>query len=183
MRSIPRLAVGLLLLALAVGVGIPAASADVFFYHSRGLLMSTYPYQILVFWTEETHTAQLIVIVSPPFYFVEDLDHFDTVTLTATLTPRYLMGSGEPLQLLDGTAQWTNVEISQDGDGAIVGGLLYHTVTFDVKQNTASGYYTLKLNGEATATMLGGSTVKFVGFDQIGVSFRPGDAPNSGWGL
>jgi hypothetical protein len=73
--------------------------------------------------------------------------------------------------------------MGQDGDGAIVGGLLYHTVNFDAKANTASGYYILVLRGEATTTLGDGSTVKFVGFDQIGVSFRPGDAPNSGWGL
>lgn len=145
--------------------------------------MSTYPPTILVFWTESTHTAQLIVIVQPPFYFVEDLGHFDTVKLTATLRTSYLMGSGEPLQLLNGNAQWTNVAIGQDGDGAIVGGLLYHTVTFDAKTNTASGFYILTLRGEAIVTMGDGSTVKFVGFDQIGVSFRPGDPPNSGWGL
>ena len=125
----------------------------------------------------------LIVIIMPPWYFVDDLYAFDTVTLTVTLKPTILQTSTEPMQLLGGsntnggstvTARWTNVVLGQDGDGAIEGGYLLYTITFLIDSNsqTARGYYLLILSAQATA-----GDVLFTGWDQIGVSVRPGHIP------
>ncbi len=141
--------------------------------------MQTYPYQILVFWTaSELVSVQLIVIIMPPFYFMETngLDRFDTVTLKATLKESYTMSTGESPTLLQDTAQWTNVVIEQDGDGAITGAYLLHTVTFVLPTNTATGWYMLDLNAEATAYQ-GGDKVTFIGFDHVPVAVRPGHGP------
>jgi len=184
MRSIPKLALWLLLSAIMMGAAVFPASAG--FHHPRGLLMSTYPEQILVFWSEGERSVQLIVIIMPPWYFVEDLYAFDTVTLTVTLKPTLLQSDMEPMRLLGGsydvegqtvtgstvTAQWTNVGLGQDGDGAIEGGYLLYTITFLINSKTATGYYRLILSAQATA-----GDVLFTGWDQIGVSVRPGHVP------
>jgi len=151
--------------------------------------MSTYPQQVLVFWAEGERTVQLIVIIMPPWYFVNGLTTFDTVTLTATLISTTLQRNTEPMQLLGGvpnvislygvrhsgtavTFQWTNVVLGQDGYGAITGAYILCTVTFVINSLTATGYYRLILNAQATA-----GDVLFVGWDQIGVSLRPGHIP------
>jgi hypothetical protein len=183
MGNITKLATGLLLLALAIGFAVPNASAGGF-THPRGLIMQTYPYQILVFWTaSEQVSVQLILLIMPPFYFAETdgLDRFDTVTLKATLKEWYTTSTGVSPTLLQDTAtgQWTNVVIEQDGDGAINGAYLLHTVTFVLPTNTACGWYWLDLNAVAT-TGEGRDVVTFVGFDHIPVAVRPGGGPPPG---
>lgn len=144
--------------------------------------MSTYPQQVLVFYVEGDQTVQLIVIMVPPWYFVEDLTTFETVTLTVTLKPVMLQRNTEPMRLLGGitsdvgstvTFQWSNVVLGQDGDGAIEGAYLLCTITFPVdSKTTATGYYMLYLSAQATA-----GDVLFTGWDQIAVTFRPGHIP------
>lgn len=146
--------------------------------------MSTYPQQVLVFWASGDQAVQLIVIMEPPWYFVEDLTTFQTVTLTVTLTPETLQGGEEPMRLLGGvttaagsvvTFQWTNVVLGQDGYGAITGAYLLCTITFVInsaKPLTSRGYYMLYLRAEATA-----GDVLFAGHDHIAVSVRPGHIP------
>jgi len=144
-------------------------------------LMSTYPEQILVFWAEGDRSVQLIVIIMPPWYFVEDLYAFDTVTLTVTLKPTLLQRNTEAMRLLGGTVTdagstvttvWTNVGLWEDEYGAIGGAYLLYTITFLIDSKTATGYYMLYLSGAARA-----GDVLFTGWDQIGVSVRPGHVP------
>ena len=180
MRNKSKLALWLLFSALVIGAAVSPASAG--FHHPRGLIMSTYPQQVLVFYAEGDQTVQLIVIMVPPWYFVEDLTTFETVTLTVTLKPVMLQRNTEPMRLLGGiksdagstvTFQWSNVALGQDGDGAIEGAYLLCTITFPVdSKTTATGYYMLYLSAQATA-----GDVLFTGWDQIAVTFRPGHIP------
>jgi len=167
----------LLLSAIVIGTAVFPVSAG--FYHPRGLLMSTYPQQVLVFYQSEPVSVQLIVIIMPPWYFVDGLYAFDTVTLTVTLKSTLLQSGTDPLRLLGGsntstessvTAQWTNVALGQDENGAIEGAYLLYTITFVIDPiSTAGGYYLLFLSAQAAA-----GDVLFTGWDQAGVSFRPG---------
>jgi len=162
---------GFLLLALAIGFAVPDVSAK--YVHPHGILMSTHPHRILVFWTAaEQVPVQLIVIIRPPFYHVEGLYQFDTVTLKVVLKTWFTMGSGESPQLLDDTAQWTNVVIQQDGNGAIIGAYLLYTITLLMPTKTATGWYWLYLYGEAKT-----GDVTFEGFEQIPLAVRPGGGP------
>jgi len=103
MRCVIRLAIGFLLLALAIGLAVPEASAK--YVHPRGILMETFPRQVLVIWSAaEQVSVQLIVIIMPPFFL--NLNYFETVTLKVSLRTWYTTGTGEAPQLLDDTAQW-----------------------------------------------------------------------------
>jgi hypothetical protein len=181
MWNISKLALWLFLSALVIGTAASPVSAG--FTHPRGLMMSTYPQQILVFYASGDQSVQLIVIIMPPWYFVDNLYAFDTVTLTATLKPTTLQSNSKPLQLLGGsdsnggstvTFQWTNLAMDEDEGG----GYLLCTITFLIGHNTspntssARGYYLLILSARATA-----GDVLFIGWDQIGVSLRPGHIP------
>jgi hypothetical protein len=79
------------------------------------------------------------------------------------------------------TFQWTNVVMSQDGYGGIVGGYLLCTITFVINPTSTTGFYRLYLTGQAIA-----SDLTYAGWTQIGVSLRPpGYGPlfgNSGGG-
>ena len=167
----------LFLSALVIGTAASPVSAG--FTHPRGLMMSTYPQTILVFYSSGDQSVQLIVIIMPPWYFVDNLHAFNTVTLTATLKPTTLQSNSQPVQLLGGsdtnggstvTMQWTNVVMEEDWGG----GYLLYTITFLIDSNTppARGYYLLILSAQATA-----GDVLFAGWDQIGVSVRPGHIP------
>jgi len=176
MRSISKLALWLFLSALVIGTAASPVSAG--FYHPRGLMMSTYPQQVLVFWASGDQSVQLIVIVMPPQYFVDGLYAFDTVTLTVTLKPIFLQSNSGPMKLLGGsdtnggstvTNQWTNVAMEESWSGAT----LLYTITFLIDSNTPPrGYYLLILSAQATA-----GDVLFAGWDQIAVSMAPGHIP------
>ena len=177
MRSISKLALWLFLSALVIGTAASPVSAG--FYHPRGLMMSTYPQQVLVFYASGDQSVQLIVIIMPPWYFVDNLYAFDTVKLTVTLKPTTLQSNSKPMQLLGGsdtnggstvTTQWTNVAMEESWGG----GYLLYTITFliDPTHTAARGYYLLILSAQATA-----GDVLFAGFDQIAVSLRPGHIP------
>ena len=169
MRCVIRLAIGFLLLALAIGLAVPEASAK--YVHPRGILMETFPRQVLVIWSAaEQVSVQLIVIIMPPFFL--NLNYFETVTLKVSLKTWYTTGTGEAPQLLDDTAQWTDVVITQDGNGAITGAYLLHTITLLLPSKTATGWYWLHLRGEAKT-----GDVTFEGFDQVPLAVRPGGGP------
>jgi hypothetical protein len=147
--------------------------------------MTTYPQTVLVFWSTQGVSQQLAVFIRPPWYFDPNVTAFQTVTMTVTLTPTglvstptdYLAVPRVPMQLLGGTSitkgsavtfQWTNVAMSQDGDGAEVGGVLFCTITFVISPTTATGFYMLYLTAQATAPGL-----VFAGWNQIGVDLAP----------
>jgi hypothetical protein len=146
--------------------------------------MSTYPQQVLVFYAAGDQSVQLIVIIMPPWYFVDNLYAFDTVKLTATLKPSLLQSNSKPMQLLGGadtnggstvTFHWSNVAMEESWGG----GYLLCTITFLIQSHTtpARGFYLLILSAQATA-----GDVLFEGWDQIGVSVSPNLLPlNQMW--
>jgi hypothetical protein len=166
----------ILLVALMAAVVLPAlaAPAAATFIHTRGLLMSTYPQDIVVFFSApREHSRTIAVAIVPPWYFVEDLMGFDSVKLTLTLVnscprcshygkPPDLLGADSNGQLV---VQWSNVRMLEEDNGA----LLLCPVTFVVTYDTSIGYYMLYLSAEATA-----DGAIFRGWDQIPVAVSPG---------
>jgi hypothetical protein len=176
-----KLALWILLSGIVIGTAVLPVSAQ--YYHPRGLIISTYPQQILVFWSTQDVSAQLIVLIKPPWYFVQNVTGFQTVTLTVTLIPIETVSgptdypAPPPMQLAGGTDsgggstvtfQWTNVAMGTDGYGAIEGGYLLCTINFVISPSTPTGFYRLHLSAQADAPGL-----VFAGWDQIGVSLRP----------
>jgi hypothetical protein len=184
MRNASKLALWLLLSGTVIGTAVLPVSAQ--FYHPYGLVMSTYPQAMLVFWSTQGASEQLAVFIHTPWYFVQDVTGFQTVTLTVTLTPTgltthandYLAVPRVPMQLLGGTNstgtgstvtfQWANVAMSDNGDGAEDGGVLFCTITFVIDPTTATGFYMLYLTAQAVAPGL-----VFAGWNQIGVDLAP----------
>jgi len=174
MRNATKLAVGLVLSALALGFSLPSATAG--FYHPRGILTALNE-AITIYLSPGSpgyYTYNLILAIMPPWYFVQDLTQFDTVTLKMRLVTQEgitccWQARPAPNQptLLQDTFQWTNVVIEEDEEGGVVGAVQYATVTFVIEFTTRRGFYLLYLEAEATA----GDTV-FRGFDQVPVNVK-----------
>jgi len=172
MKNSKTILFGLFVTAVALSALATPAMAQ--FVHPRGIMMDVYPQQVVVFWNGPGRVQRdLMVIILPPWYFVEDLMGFDSVTLTIRLASDcYLCWhSGDALKLAGADAdgqvvvRWSNLTMAEEDNGAV----LFYTVTFIIGAGTGTGYYTLYLTAEALA-----DEATFVGRDQVHVSVYPG---------
>ena len=178
MKNAKTVLFGILAMTVALSALVaPAAAAK--FVHPRGLMMSTYPQDIAVFWGKQgNYERTLAVWIKPPWYFVEDLMGFNSVTLTITIAsncyqckqygpnPPKLLGADSTGTLV---VQWQAITLADGGDGGIDGALLLCPITFVISSSTSRGYYMLFLSATAEAD---GAT--FQGWDQIPVAVTPG---------
>jgi hypothetical protein len=166
---------GILAVTIALSALIAPVSAQKY-VHPRGILMTTFPQEILVFGSATgEYTVNLAVIIKPPWYFVDGLVGFDSVTLTAKLVWNVrdcplCRSVGNPPTLAgarsDGAvvATWSNLAISEADNGAF----LLMPLTFVMNGRTGPGFYMLYLSAEAEA-----SNAIFEGWDNIPVSVSP----------
>jgi hypothetical protein len=157
------------LLITALAVSAIAAPVSALYVHPRGLLMTIYPGTVAVFrGAPGYYDRTLVIIVRPPWYFVDDLMGFDSITLTVTLVtdcpscrsvgkPPTLLGADANGRLV---AHWGALTMSEEDNGAI----LLYTITFVITTETGQGFYMLYLSAEAVA-----SGVSFQGWDQVPV--------------
>ena len=174
MRGIRILAGGLLFSMLFLSLTLSAPSSSAGYIHPRGILTALTPQVNVYFSGPGTYSANLVLAIMPPSYFVPDLYKFDTVTLSMRLVrtesvrccwPRVVTENS--VTLLGSTAQWSNVVIT-DGEYGFEGAVLYHTVQFVINSKARAGFYLLYLNAEARA-----GDVVFRGFDHVPVTVKP----------
>jgi hypothetical protein len=164
---------GMLVTAVVLSTLITPSTAS--FVHPRGIFITTYPQDIVVFWGRPGgYERNLAVVIKPPWYFVEDLMGFNSVTLTLTLTAdcyqcRQYGGNPPTLSGADSSGrlvvQFGSVAMQEEDNGA----LLLCPITFVITSSTGRGFYMLFLSAEAHAA--DGTT--FMGWDQIPVSIVP----------
>lgn len=176
MRNLKTALFGILVASiLLVASAAPVAAG---FYHSRGILIVTYPQNVVIFWGGPGYYEKtLAVVILPPWYYVDDLMGFDTVTLTIRLIGSAIENcplcghSGGPLSLLGAdpngvlVVSWSGVSMTEEENGA----LLLVPITFIIDGATGSGGYMLYLSAEADSSL-----ATFVGWDQVPVSVYPG---------
>jgi len=146
---------------------ITPASAN--FVHTRGIMIVTYPQDILVFWNyPNSYDRTFAVVIKPPWYFVPGLMGFTSVTLTITLSydcyqckpsavnPPVLAGADNNGRLVVNLGA---VEMTEDDNGA----LLLVPFTIIVPGVSDRGFYMFYLSAEADAA---DGTI-FTGWDQI----------------
>jgi len=161
---------GTLVAAVALSALILPATAA--FVHPRGILITTYPQDIVVFFNSPaSHERTLAVVIKPPWYFVDSLMGFSSVTLTMTLAgncyqckphnshPPTLAGADSGGKLV---VQFGAVTMQEGENGAV----LLCPITFVIPGATGRGFYMLFLSAEAHAA--DGTT--FLGWDQIPVA-------------
>jgi hypothetical protein len=161
---------GTLVAAIAISALILPATAA--FTHQRGILITTYPQDIVVFFNSPaSHDKTLAVVIKPPWYFVDSLMGFSSVTLTMTFSgtcyqcrpnhsnPPILAGADTSGRLV---VQFGAVTMQEGDNGAV----LLCPITFVIPGVTGRGFYMLFLSAEAHAA--DGTT--FLGWDQIPVA-------------
>ena len=159
MRSSSKLLVGLILSALALGLIVPQATAGI--HYRRGIGIGVENRETLSFQRPGNYHTTLRVGLWPLWYFVEDLDTYDTVTMTLTLHTYKMIGHGS-LPILFGdncvTIQgnalqctWRNVRLSQDEDGVTLDATLSLGLDIVVGADAGVGLYSLTLDGIASA--------------------------------
>ena len=161
---------GTLVAAVVLSALILPATAS--FTHPRGILITTWPQDIVVFWNSPgSHDRTLAVVIKPPWYFVDNLMGFTSVTLTLTLTgdcfqcrpnnvnPPTLAGADNSGRLV---VQFGAVTMQEADNGAV----LLCPITFVIPGATGRGFYMLFLSAQAHAA--DGTT--FLGWDQIPVA-------------
>jgi hypothetical protein len=158
--------------AVALSALITPANAQPFF-HPRGILITTYPQDIVVFGgAPGNYPENLAVVIKPPWYFDPGLMGFDSVTLTMTLSAncyqckQYGGGSG-PIELFGANNGQLVVQLGavtmQESDN---GALIQCPITFVITSSTSPGFYMLFVSAQANAA--DGTT--FMGWTQIPVS-------------
>lgn len=172
MKKATKALFGVLVAAVAVSALVAPAAAE--FVHPKAIFMSTYPPELLIFWDGPGNYAKSIgVAIYPPWYFVEDLMGFDTITITARLASDCITCGyfGDPLTLLNADAygrvvvQWSSVTMAEEDNGAF----LEFPITFVISSTSGTGYYFLYLTAEARS-----SQATFYGSNHIPVSVSPG---------
>jgi quinol-cytochrome oxidoreductase complex cytochrome b subunit len=162
--------IGTLVTAITVFAFITPAAAQ--FTHPNGILMATYPQNIVVFGGAPGDYQETIsVAIKPPWYFVPGLMGFTSVSLTLTLAANCYdclqYGSGNPITLAGAN---NGQEVIQLGPATMtedMNGIMFLCpITFVIDSSTASGYYMLFLNAQAVAA--DGTT--FLGWTQIPVA-------------
>jgi hypothetical protein len=152
---------------------LPATAA---FTHTRGILITTYPQDIVVYYNSPaSHYQTLAVVIKPPWYFVSGLMGFTSVTLTivfsgngnarcyqckpSSVNTPTLAGADSNGKLV---VQFGSVTMSESDNGAV----LLVPITIVISAPTGRGFYMLFLSAEAHAA--DGTT--FLGWDQIPVA-------------
>jgi hypothetical protein len=161
---------GTLVAAVVLSALILPATAS--YTHPRGILITTWPQDIVVFFNSPaSHDQTLAVVIKPPWYFVDNLMGFTSVTLTMTLTgscyqcrpnhsnPPTLAGADSSGKLV---VQFGAVTMQEGDNGAVI----LCPITFVISGPTGRGFYMLFLSAEAHAA--DGTT--FLGWDQIPVA-------------
>jgi len=135
--------------------------------------MTVWPQEVVVFWgAPGYYQRNILVVIKPPWYFVEDLMGFDSLTLTYKLvgncyqcrnqgTWPTLLGQGDSGQVVTSLGP---VGMSEEDNGAAI----VVPITFVITGTTGRGYYMLFLSAVATVD---GAT--FTGWDQVGVAIAP----------
>jgi hypothetical protein len=162
--------IGMLVTAIALSILITPANAQPFF-HPDGILITTYPQDIVVF-PGSALQQTLAVVIKPPWYFDPGLMGFDSVTLTLTLSTSCYqceqLGPGN-LPTLAG-ANSNGMEVMQLGAVTMQesdnGMVILVPIAFGVDGTTSRGFYMLFLSAQANAA--DGTT--FRGWTQIPVS-------------
>jgi hypothetical protein len=161
----------MLVTAVAVSILITPASAQPFF-HPDGILITTYPQEIVVF-PGSALQQTIALAIKPPWYFDPGLMGFDSVTVTFTLSANcyqcHQFGTpGNPPTLAG--AGSNGVEVMQLGAVTMTeennGIVLLCPITFVIDSTTASGFYMLFISAQANAA--DGTT--FIGWTQIPVA-------------
>jgi hypothetical protein len=173
-KNAKTILLGTLVAAVVLSALVLPASAA--FVHTRGILITTYPHQILVWLNApSTQDSTLAVVIKPPWYFVDNLMGFTSVTLTITLTgnskvpgcescrpnthPPTLAGADTNGKMV---IQFGAVTMDEAENGAV----LLVPISFVISQGAGRGFYMLILSAEADAA--DGTT--FLGWDHIPVA-------------
>jgi len=169
-KNTKTILLGTLVAAIVLSALILPATAS--FTHPRGILITTYPQDIVVFFNSPaTHERTLAVVIKPPWYFVDSFTGFSSVTLTLTLSgtcyqcrpnnshPPTLAGADANGKLV---VQFGAVTMQEENNGAV----LLYPITFVISGPTGRGFYMLFLSASAYAA--DGTT--FLGWDQIPVA-------------
>jgi hypothetical protein len=168
-KNAKMILLGTLVAAVVISALVLPATAA--FVHPRGILITTYPNQILVWLNAPaTHDTTLAVVIKPPWYFVPNLMGFTSVTLTITLTgkcdrcmpnthPPMLAGADTTGKMV---VQFGAVNMQVGDNGAV----LLVPLSFVISAGAGRGFYMMFLSGEADAA---DGTI-FQGWDQIPVA-------------
>jgi hypothetical protein len=164
-----RVLFGMLVTAMALSI-LTTANAQPFF-HPDGILITTYPQDIVVF-PGSALQQTIALAIKPPWYFDPGLMGFDSVTVTFTLTANCYqcraLGTGTAPTLAGADSsgmevmQLGAVTMQESDNGAVV----LVPITFVVDSTTARGFYMLFISTQANAA--DGTT--FVGWTQIPVA-------------
>ena len=168
MKNATKALFGILVVTVAVSALVAPVSGK--FVHPRGMFMSTYPPEILVFGGAPVeYTVDIAVIIYPPWYFVQDQMGFDSVTLTMELVSDCAScrtRGGDPPTLLGAingklVARWSTLTMTEEENGAF----LLTPITLVITGETGFGYYMLYLTAEGDSNNL-----TFIGRDEIPVA-------------
>lgn len=173
-KNTKTILLGTLVAAVVLSALILPATAS--FTHPRGILITTYPQDIIVYFNSPaSHDETLAVVIKPPWYFVPSLMGFTSVTLTLVFSGN---GNGRCYQCQPSSVN-TPTLLGADAGGKLVvqfgavtmseadnGAVLLCPITFVISAATGRGFYMLFLSAEAHAA--DGTT--FLGWDQIPVA-------------
>jgi hypothetical protein len=168
-RNMKTILLGTLVAAVVISALVSPATAA--FVHPRGILITTYPQDIVVFWnTPASYDRDLAIVIKPPWYFVANLMGFSSVTVTITLTgqcpscrantnPPTLAGADNTGKLV---VRFGAVTMQEADNGAVI----ICPITFVIGQVAGRGFYIMYISAQAVAA--DGTT--FQGWDQIPVA-------------
>jgi hypothetical protein len=170
MKNAKTILFGILMMTVTLSALVAPAAAEKY-VHSNGILMTTYPQHIVVFWGRPgEYSENLALFIRPPWYFVEEFTGFDSIKVTMTLrsdcyqckvfgpNPPELLGAGSNNRLV---VTWSSYQLYEEDNGA----LIEYPITFVISPNTSRGYYELELRATAEANGL-----TFLGWTHIPVS-------------
>jgi len=169
--------IGMLVTAITLFAFIAPAAAQ--FTHPNGILIATYPQNIVVFGgAPGNYEETLQVVIEPPWYFVPGLMGFTSVNLTLTLTGG---GPGEATcyQCVEYSANPSPITLAGASNGSEViqlgpttmtedmnGISILCPITFVINGSTSRGFYMLYIGAQADAA---DGTI-FQGWTQIPVA-------------
>jgi hypothetical protein len=160
------------MLVTVVALSAFIAPANASFVHPKGIIITIYPETIELndLGRPGEYPENLAVVIKPPWYFVDGLMGFDSVTLTVTLNGncyQCVTWGDNPPTLAGGNngqlvMQLGAVTMQEQDNGAFI----LCPITFVIDSTTSSGFYMLTLSAQATAS---DGTI-FQGWNQVPVA-------------